>query len=135
LVHIGFLALIARRSVGGIPNAALAPLAAVADMLTAISMTALGLGTDLRAVANAGGRVVVVSLSLLLLERSAFASVCSTLADCALAARLIRRQSLPDCHSPTGLLKSLNQLAPPVAVMRRGLFVGDGRRLTRSRHR
>ena len=37
-------------------------------MLTVISMAALGLGTDLRAVAHAGGRVVaVVSLSLLLL--------------------------------------------------------------------
>jgi len=65
---IGFLALIALRSVGAVPNAALGPLAAVANMLTVISMAALGLGTDLRAVAHAGGRVVaVVSLSLLLL--------------------------------------------------------------------
>jgi uncharacterized membrane protein YadS len=37
-------------------------------MLTVVSMAALGLGTDLRAVARAGGRVIaVVSLSLLLL--------------------------------------------------------------------
>jgi uncharacterized integral membrane protein (TIGR00698 family) len=65
---IGFLALIALRSLGLLPHAALEPVAAVASALTVISMAALGLGTDLRAVARAGGRVIaVVCLSLLLL--------------------------------------------------------------------
>ena len=65
---IGFLALIALRSAGAVPQAALEPLAAVTSTLTVISMAALGLGTDLRAVARAGRRVIaVVCLSLLLL--------------------------------------------------------------------
>jgi uncharacterized integral membrane protein (TIGR00698 family) len=65
---VGFMALVALRSAGMVPHGALQPLAAVANSLTVISMAALGLGTDLRVVARAGGRViVVVSLSLLLL--------------------------------------------------------------------
>ena len=65
---IGFLALIALRSVGVVPHTALEPFAVATNVLTVISMAALGLGTDLRAVARAGGRVIaVVSLSLLLL--------------------------------------------------------------------
>lgn len=65
---IGFLALLALRSMGVVPHVALGPLATVANMLTVISMAALGLGTDLRSVARAGSRVIaVVSLSLLLL--------------------------------------------------------------------
>jgi uncharacterized integral membrane protein (TIGR00698 family) len=65
---IGFLALLGLRSVGAVPHVALGPLATVANMLTVISMAALGLGTDLRSVARAGSRVIaVVSLSLLFL--------------------------------------------------------------------
>jgi uncharacterized integral membrane protein (TIGR00698 family) len=63
---LGFLALVAARSVGAIPHAALAPMARIAGLLTVISMAALGLGTDLRVVARAGGRVTAaVTLSLL----------------------------------------------------------------------
>ena len=65
---IGFLLLATLRSVGGVPQAVLAPTAWVANLLTVISMAALGLGTDLRMVARAGGRVTAaVTLSLLVL--------------------------------------------------------------------
>ena len=65
---IGFLALAVIRSADLVPHLALAPIAAVANALTVISMAALGLGTDLRVVAKAGGRVTaVVTLSLLVL--------------------------------------------------------------------
>ncbi len=65
---VGFLLLAALRSTGAVPQAALAPMAWLANLLTVISMAALGLGTDLRVVARAGGRVTVaVTLSLLVL--------------------------------------------------------------------
>ena len=65
---VGFLGLAALRSCGVVPQAALAPAAAVATWLTVLSMAALGLCTDLRTVAQAGGRVTaVVTLSLLVL--------------------------------------------------------------------
>ena len=65
---VGFLALAALRSTGLVPEGALAPVAWVANLLTVISMAALGLGTDLRVVARAGGRVTAaVTLSLLVL--------------------------------------------------------------------
>jgi uncharacterized integral membrane protein (TIGR00698 family) len=65
---IGFLALAVIRSADLVPHLALAPIAAVANALTVISMAALGLGTDLRVVAKAGGRVTaVVTLSLVVL--------------------------------------------------------------------
>ncbi len=65
---IGFLALAALRSANLVPNAALAPIASISGMLTVISMAALGLGTDLKIVARAGGRVTAtVTLSLILL--------------------------------------------------------------------
>ena len=64
----GFLLLAALRSAGAVPLQALAPTAWVANLLTVISMAALGLGTDLRVVARAGGRVTAaVTLSLLVL--------------------------------------------------------------------
>jgi uncharacterized integral membrane protein (TIGR00698 family) len=64
----GFILLAGLRSAGGIPHALLAPAAAFANLLTVISMAALGLGTDLRVVARAGGRVTTsVTLSLLVL--------------------------------------------------------------------
>jgi uncharacterized integral membrane protein (TIGR00698 family) len=65
---VGFLVLVGLRSVDLVPHATLAPMAIVANLLTVISMAALGLGTDLRTVARAGGRVsVAVALSLLVL--------------------------------------------------------------------
>ena len=66
---VGFLVLAGLRSAGLIPVASLAPTAFVADMLTVISMAALGLGTDLRVVVRAGGRVTAaVTASLLVLS-------------------------------------------------------------------
>ena len=62
---IGFLIMIGLRSFDLIPQAALAPMAAASSLLTVVAMAALGLQTDIRAVARAGGRVVAaVILSL-----------------------------------------------------------------------
>lgn len=63
---VGFLALVACRSLGLVPDAAIAPIGRAATLLTVVSMAALGLGVDVRTVAKAGGRVTVaVVLSLL----------------------------------------------------------------------
>jgi uncharacterized integral membrane protein (TIGR00698 family) len=65
---VGFLVLAGLRSAGLIPSVWLAPTASVANLLTVISMAALGLGTDLRVVARAGARVTAaVTASLLVL--------------------------------------------------------------------
>lgn len=65
---VGFLAMMALRSAGLIPHAALGPMAQVTTALTVISMAALGLGVDVRTVARAGGRVTTaVVLSLIAL--------------------------------------------------------------------
>ena len=65
---IGFVALAALRSADLLPAAALPPAATAATWLTIISMAALGLSTDLRVVAKAGGPVTAaVTLSLLAL--------------------------------------------------------------------
>ncbi len=65
---VGFLGLAAMRSLDLVPHAALAPAGVAANALTVISMAALGLGTDLRVMARAGGRVTAaVTLSLLVL--------------------------------------------------------------------
>ena len=70
---VGFLLLLAARSAGLLPQAALHPMAAVAGVLTVVSMAALGLGVDVRALARAGLRVsAVVTLSLLGLGLAAF---------------------------------------------------------------
>lgn len=67
---VGFLALAALRSADLVTHAAIAPLSTTANMLTIVSMAALGLGTDLKVVARAGARVIAaVTLSLLLLGR------------------------------------------------------------------
>jgi uncharacterized integral membrane protein (TIGR00698 family) len=64
----GFLVLAALRSADLLPHATLAPAAAVANLLTVVSMAALGLGVDVRVVARAGARVTAaVTLSLLAL--------------------------------------------------------------------
>ncbi|MBH0619190.1 putative sulfate exporter family transporter, partial [Salmonella enterica] len=49
---IGFLALVACRSLGLVPSIAIAPIACVATLLTVVSMAALGLGVDIRVVAK-----------------------------------------------------------------------------------
>jgi uncharacterized membrane protein YadS len=70
---VGFLALAALRSADLIPHGTLAPMAVVANLLTVISMAALGLGTDLKVVARAGVRVTsAVILSLLILAAISF---------------------------------------------------------------
>jgi len=62
----GFLVLLALRSFGLLPRAALAPAQAIANVLTIMSMAALGLGVDARAVLAAGGRVTLVVVASLL---------------------------------------------------------------------
>jgi len=65
---LGFLALASLRSLGLIPDGAVAPLARVAGFLTIVSMAALGLGVDVRVLAQVGGRVTLaVTASLLVL--------------------------------------------------------------------
>jgi uncharacterized membrane protein YadS len=71
---IGFLALVACRSLGLVPTTAIVPIGHVATLLTTVSMAALGLGVDVRTVAKAGGRVTAaVVLSLLGLGAISFA--------------------------------------------------------------
>ncbi len=63
---IGLIALVACRSLGLVPAAAIAPAGRIATLLTVISMAALGLGVDVRVVAKAGKSVTAtVVLSLL----------------------------------------------------------------------
>jgi len=62
---LGFLSLTALRSLGWVPTQVQAPAATTATLLTVMSMAALGLGVDIRSVANAGVRVITtVVLSL-----------------------------------------------------------------------
>nr|WP_321440047.1 putative sulfate exporter family transporter [uncultured Hyphomonas sp.] len=66
---IGFLAMMALRSANLIPEAALPPIAGASTLLTLVSMAALGLMVDLRAVLASGGRVLttgVLSLAVLI---------------------------------------------------------------------
>jgi uncharacterized integral membrane protein (TIGR00698 family) len=64
----GFLVMVTLRSADVIPHGMLGPLSAATSLLMIISMAGLGLGTDLRTVAHAGGRVTAaVALSLLVL--------------------------------------------------------------------
>ncbi|MDQ2893920.1 MAG: putative sulfate exporter family transporter [Pseudomonadota bacterium] len=73
---LGFLGMVAARSLGLIPAAALAPVASAATLLTVVSMAALGLGVDVRTVAKAGGRVIAaVILSLMVLGGISFALI------------------------------------------------------------
>jgi uncharacterized integral membrane protein (TIGR00698 family) len=65
---VGFLVLMGLRSAGALPSAALSPIGWIAGVLTSLSLAALGLSTDLRAVARAGLRVsAAVALSLVCL--------------------------------------------------------------------
>lgn len=64
----GFLLLMILRSCGWIPSFAIIPVQSLANVLTIISMAALGLGVDLRSIAKAGFRVLTTAaLSLLVL--------------------------------------------------------------------
>ena len=66
---LGFAAMIALRSLGFIPEAALGPISAITNVLTIIAMAALGLSVDVRHTARAGGRVITAAIfSLLLLS-------------------------------------------------------------------
>ncbi len=68
LFIVGFLVLVGARSAGLIPAGLVRPAGQAANLLTIVSMAALGLGVDVRVVAAAGLRVTaVVSLSLLAL--------------------------------------------------------------------
>lgn len=63
-----FLGVLALRSTGLIPSSLLRPITLLANLLTTVSMAALGLGVDVRVVAQAGSRVTgAVTLSLLVL--------------------------------------------------------------------
>jgi len=65
---IGFLVVLAIRSVGLIPESVLPAITRVAALLTTIAMAALGLGVDIRVVARSGARVTLaVTLSLIVL--------------------------------------------------------------------
>ncbi len=65
---VGFLIVAVARSTGLIPDVAVKPVATIAGILTTISMAALGLGVDIRVVAQAGLRVTTaVTLSLVVL--------------------------------------------------------------------
>ncbi len=64
----GFLAVLALRSAGFIPQVAIHPIKTIAATLTTISMAGLGLGVDIRVVAKAGLRVTAaVTMSLIIL--------------------------------------------------------------------
>lgn len=70
---VGFIALAGCRTAGLMPDGLLAPIAWFANLLTIISMAALGLSTDLRGVARAGGRATAaVTASLLTLGAISF---------------------------------------------------------------
>ncbi len=65
---VGFLIVLALRSLELIPAGMLLPIKTTASVLTTVSMAALGLGVDVRVVAQAGLRVTAaVTLSLIVL--------------------------------------------------------------------
>lgn len=73
---VGFLGAMGLRSLGLIPDAVEAPVGLAASALTVVSMAALGLAVDLRAVARSGGRVMAAAtISLLLLGGCAVAVI------------------------------------------------------------
>lgn len=73
---VGFLLLAAARSIGLIPDDLVRPLRMIAAVLTTIAMAALGLGVDVRSVAQAGPRVATaVAASLVILGIISFALI------------------------------------------------------------
>lgn len=70
---LGFLLMATLRSAGVLPTAWVRPLAKIAAVLTTVSMAALGLGVDVRIVAEAGMRVTLaVTISLIVLGLLSF---------------------------------------------------------------
>ncbi len=70
---IGFLAMMALRSMNLLPDAAVIPMQHVSSILTIMAMAALGLSVDVRNVMNAGGKVIFAAkLSLICLSMAAF---------------------------------------------------------------
>jgi uncharacterized integral membrane protein (TIGR00698 family) len=70
---VGFLIVAAIRTAGWIPQPVLEPTAILANLLTTVSMAALGLGVDIRVVARAGLRVTTaVTGSLVVLGLISF---------------------------------------------------------------
>ncbi len=66
---VGFMLLIIARSTGLAPRAAVGPATQAANILTIVSMAALGLGVDMGALSRAGARVsAVVTLSITLIS-------------------------------------------------------------------
>lgn len=73
---IGFLLLVAVRSADFLPAVTLQPISDTADVLTIVSMAALGLGVDIRTVVKAGARVtLVVVLSIIALALISLAMI------------------------------------------------------------
>jgi len=73
---VGFLLMAAARSVGIIPAEVAWVLRLIAGVLTTLAMAALGLGVDVRSVAEAGPRVTIaVAASLLVLGLISFALI------------------------------------------------------------
>lgn len=76
---IGFVLMIMARSFGLIPEVLLAPVASLSNILTIMSMAALGLSVDIRSLRHAGGKVILAaSLSLLLLGILSFGLIVLT---------------------------------------------------------
>ncbi len=70
---VGFLVVAGIRTAGLVPTSLLGPTAIVANLLTTVSMAALGLGVDIRVVARAGLRVTgAVTMSLVVLGLISF---------------------------------------------------------------
>lgn len=63
---LGFLFLMALRSLGLVPDFLLEPIARATGMLTVVAMAALGLGVDIRVVARAGGPVTLAVVASML---------------------------------------------------------------------
>ena len=63
---LGFLAMMALRSLDLLPQAILAPAASLSSALAVVAMAALGLVVDVAAVARAGGRVLGAGILSLL---------------------------------------------------------------------
>lgn len=64
---LGFVLMIMGRSFGLMPEVALAPISSLANVLTIMSMAALGLSVDIRSLRHAGGKVIVAATAALLL--------------------------------------------------------------------
>jgi uncharacterized integral membrane protein (TIGR00698 family) len=74
---IGFLLMMAARSLNLLPTITLAPLRDASSQLTLVSMAALGLSVDLRTVLSSGGRVLAAGfISILVLVLLAIATAC-----------------------------------------------------------